>query len=425
MQRLFRTLAFGTVLAIGAAACGGGDGNDASFAGPTDSATTSPTGAMGEMEMGSTASIDTGAASIRTGLSNLLQEHVYLAGIATGTAIGDGPDSEAFAEAAATLDANSVALSEAVASVYGEEGGAAFLELWRAHIGMFVDYTVGAATDNEQMRRAALADLDGYRRDFGAFIESATEGGLSKDAVASELEMHVDSLTAAIDAQAAGDPQAYQLLREAASHMPMTANVLAGAIVTQFPDEFDGAVDAPAAELRVGLNTLLQEHVYLAGIATGTGLTAGPESKRFAAAAETLDANSVALSEAVASVYGEDGGVAFLELWRAHIVMFVDYTLAVAGGDEQEKERALAELDGYRDDFGAFIESATEGGLSKDAVAAELEMHVDSLTAAIDAQAAGDAQAFTLLREAASHMPMTADVLAGAIVTQFPEDFAA
>ena len=84
MQRLLRTLALGAVLAIGAAACGGGDGNDASFAGPTDSATTSPTGSMGEMEMGSTASIDTGAASIRTGLSNLLQEHVYLAGIATG-----------------------------------------------------------------------------------------------------------------------------------------------------------------------------------------------------------------------------------------------------------------------------------------------------------------------------------------------------
>jgi hypothetical protein len=238
MQRLLRTLALGAVLAIGAAACGGGDGNDASSAVPTDSATTSPTGSMGEMEMGSTASIDTGAASIRTGLSNLLQEQVYLAGIATGTAIGDGLDSEAFAEAAATLDANSVALSEAVASVYGEEGGAAFLELWRAHIGMFVDYTLAVAGDDEQEKEQALAELDGYRGDFGAFIESATEGGLSKDAVAAELELHVDLLTAAIDAQAAGDAQAFSLLREAASHMPMTADVLAGAIVAQFPEDF-------------------------------------------------------------------------------------------------------------------------------------------------------------------------------------------
>ncbi len=414
-MKTIRTVAAGIVLALAAAACSSDDGGSAS------SPSVQP---MSPGDSMSAASIETGAATLRAGLSTLLQEHVYLAGIATGTALQEGPDSDAFAAAAATLDANSVGLADAVGSVYGEKGGDTFLDLWRAHIGMFVDYTVGAATGDEKMKMKAAKDLDGYREDFGAFLESATEGGLPKDAVAEELAPHVETLTAAIDAQAAGNPDAFMLLQEAASHMPHTAHVLAGAIVTQFPDMFDGSVDDPAAELRTVLQTQLQEHVYLAGIATGTALTQGADSKAFTVAAETLDANSVALSESVASVYGDEGGDTFLDLWRAHIGMFVDYTVGAATGDEKMKMKAAKDLDGYREDFGAFLESATEGGLPKESVAEELARHVETLTAAIDAQAAGEAMQFDLLREAASHMPHTADVLAGAIVMQFPEMFA-
>ncbi len=46
------------------------------------------------------------------------------------------------------------------------------------------------------------------------------------------------TLFAAIDAQAAKDPTAFDKLRVAASHMPMTANVLAGGIAKQFPQKF-------------------------------------------------------------------------------------------------------------------------------------------------------------------------------------------
>ena len=236
MRRWMRTLGLVAVLAVVGAACSDDGGSGAaSTTGGTGMASPA-TGSMDGMEH--MASIDTGAASLRTTLSNLLQEHVYLAGIATGTAIEQGPDSKAFAAAAETLDRNSQALADAVASVYGEDGGATFLDIWRAHIGMFVDYTVGAATGDDQMKEQARADLDGYRADFGAFIESATGGILTKDAVAEELAPHVQTLTAAIDAQAAGNPDAYALLAEAASHMPMTADVLAGAFVQQFPEKF-------------------------------------------------------------------------------------------------------------------------------------------------------------------------------------------
>ena len=184
-----------------------------------------------------------------------------------------------------------------------------------------------------------------------------------------------------------------------------------------------GGVDSPAAELRTGLTALLQEHVYLAGTATGTAIAMGPKDPATAAALETLDANSVALSDAIGSVYGDEGGKTFLGLWRKHIGFFVDYTLGAAGGDADMKQQAQQNLDGYRADFGAFIESATGGILTKEAVAEELKGHVESLEAAIDAQVAGSPDAFDKLAAAAAHMPMTADVLAGAIAQQFPEQF--
>jgi hypothetical protein len=102
---------------------------------------------------------------------------------------------------------------------------------------MFVAYTKGKATKDKKAAAKAQKDLDGYRAEFGAFLESANPE-LTQDAVAEELKPHVASLSAAIDSVVAGKGDAFEKLREAASHMPQTANVLAGAIAKQMPDKF-------------------------------------------------------------------------------------------------------------------------------------------------------------------------------------------
>jgi hypothetical protein len=225
----FAKLAAGMALvAVLGAACGtGGDKKQAA------GQVTHSTEAHGATA--SAAGTDTPAAGLRAGLTALMQEHVYLAGITTGTALGGGDP----AAPAATLDKNSVALSEAIGSVYGDAAGKQFLDLWRKHIGFFVDYTTGVATKDQAKADKAKADLDGYRADFGAFLSSANPN-LPKEAVAEELKPHVQTLIDAIDAQAVKSPEAFDKLRTAASHMPMTADVIAGAIVKQFPDKFAG-----------------------------------------------------------------------------------------------------------------------------------------------------------------------------------------
>jgi hypothetical protein len=189
------------------------------------------------MDSRSGAPTETGAAELRSTLTAGLQEHVYLAGIAISTGVGAGLDSAEFEAAAGTLDKNSVALSEAIGSVYGKPAGEQFLALWRDHIGFFVAYTKAKATGDTMGAAKAKKQLDGYRAEFGAFLASANPN-LTQEAVADELKPHVSSVFKTIDAVVAKSPNTFDLLQEAAAHMPTTANVLAGAIAKQYPDKF-------------------------------------------------------------------------------------------------------------------------------------------------------------------------------------------
>jgi hypothetical protein len=112
----------------------------------------------------------------------------------------------------------------------------------------------------------------------------------------------------------------------------------------------------PAASLRVALNSLLGEHVILAAAATGAALD-GREAE-FKAAAGALDANSVDIAKAIGSVYGKDAEQAFLPLWRRHIGFFLDCTVGVATKDTAKRDKAVGDLIGYTQDFGAFLQAA-------------------------------------------------------------------
>jgi hypothetical protein len=161
--------------------------------------------------------------------------------------------------------------------------------------------------------------------------------------------------------------------------------------------------------------------VYLAAAATGAALD-GREAE-FKAAAGALDQNSVAISKAIGSVYGMDAERAFLPLWRRHIGFAVDYTVGVASSDKTKADKAVSDLIGYTEDFGAFLASANPN-LPKNVVAGLVKHHVVTLKDVIDAQASKDpAKAYMALRAAAGHMSMIADPLAEAIVKQFPDKF--
>jgi len=328
--------------------------------------------------------VDSPAADLRSGLTALLQEHVYLAGIAVATAYVAGADSAEFKAAAATLDGNTVDLSKAVGQFSTPKQEAAFLTLWRTHIGYFVDYAVAAKGADAAGKKKAVKELMGYTKDAGAFFETISHGKLPAGDIAAALEMHITTLTKAIDDLATGSDDAYADLHAAAAHVGEGAAVIAGGLAASAG--LEGDASDKASTLRAELTATLQEHVYLASVAVFTAYTTdgGTDSSAFGAAAAALDGNSVALSQAVGSLAGDDKGAAFLDLWREHIGYFVDYAAAIAKNDDSAGVTALTSLDAYRGEAGEFFSEISDGALPADAVASGLAMHVQTLAGAID-----------------------------------------
>jgi hypothetical protein len=383
---------------------------------------TKETGSTGapKAAAGNPAKTDSAAGNLAVTLTNALSEHVWLAAVATNAALaGNGKSFEA---AAAALDGNSNDIAAAVGSVYGKEAQDAFSPLWKKHIGFFVSYTQGVAAKDTAKTDKAVSDLLAYATEFAAFLESATDKRLPKDAGTAAVKEHILTLKAVVDAQAAKDfTTAYSSLGHAYRHMRMIGVALGGAIDDQ--KSLDGSVTDKPVDLRLTLNQLLTEHVWAASSATGQALS-GNEAG-FKGAAATLDKNSDDLSAAIGSVYGKDAQDAFSPLWKKHIGFFVDYTQGVAAKDKAKMDKAVADLTAYASEFGAFLESATDKGLPKDAVASLVTSHILGLKDVVDAQAAKDfTTAYAKLRDAAGHMGMIADPLAATIVKQMPEKFA-
>lgn len=325
---------------------------------------------------------DSDAATLHADLASNLQEHVYLAGMAVATAYTEGADSDAFAAASDALDANAVALADMVATIDPDQRDAV-LELWRDHIGYFVDYATAAKEGDEAAKAAAQDDLTQYTVDAGEAFSGLSQGVIDAGEATEGLQHHVDSLSQAIDALAAGDTAAYGDLHAAASHGGDFIATLASGLAEG--NDIEGDATDDAATLRVTLATGLQEHVYLAGVAVFTAYTTegGTDSEAFAAAADTLDHNSMALSEAVGSVAGEEKGEEFLALWREHIGYFVDYANALATDDTAAADEALENLDGYRPQAGEFFAGITDGELDADELAEGLAGHISTVAGTI------------------------------------------
>ena len=272
---------------------------------------------------------DTAAADLRVALNNKLGAHLIFASKATGAALG-GRNNE-FAAYGTLLNTNGTDLGEMIGSVYGAEAKDAFNKIWSAHNGFFVDYTTGVATKDMAMQDKAVENLTTvYVPQFSALIAGAT--GLPEDAVTGLVTEHVLQTKAVVDAQAAkDDAAAYAAIRTAYAHMSMIGDALAGAIVAQNPDKIAGDPNNAGVDLRVGLNQLLQEHLYLASFATGSAL--GGRADEFAAAGGALNTNGTDVGAAIGSLYGDEAKDAFNKIWSAHNGFFVDYTTGVATKD--------------------------------------------------------------------------------------------
>jgi hypothetical protein len=311
------------------------------------------------------------------------------------------------------LDGNTVALGDAIGQIYGSAARTAFLKMWRAHIGFFVNYTIGLATNDNGKVSQAQAKLANYKRDFSQFLGTATQ--IPPSAIATELQGHIQTLESAIQAIVTKSSTAGAKIQMAAEHMDGTAQALASGIAKE--KNLTGNADGDAAGLRSALTGLLIQHVaqtvQVIQSVVATGSLTSPESTGSVAA---LDQNTVDLGKAIGSLYGAAAQKAFLKMWRAHIGFFVEYTEGLAANDQAKVADAQHKLASYQRQFGNFLGTAT--GLPGTAVSADLAGHVQTLEAAIKAILTKSSSAGAKISMAEAHMAGTATVLAKAIAAQ-------
>lgn len=177
-----------------------------------------------------------------------------------------------------------------------------------------------------------------------------------------------------------------------------------------------------SADLRVGLNNLLREHVS-ASLDVTRAITQHASHEQIEGAMYAQDANSKDLAAAVGSVYGEEAQQQFLELFDEHIQVSNAYATAVADGNDYDKEQANAELQEYLQEIATFFSSAIPGLATED-VYGLLAEHEQLINSSTEAYAAGDyEQSFEIERQALTQVSGAADALASGIIATQPAKF--
>ena len=353
---------------------------------------------------------ESAAASLRSDLTGLFEEQVYLTGFtvqAAAAADGALDDPEAAATADATA-ASSVELSDVVGAASGVAAGVDFNEAWDAHQATLVDFGLrgGTAEAVTTARDAVVSTLEGFD----------PEGDFST--VAAGLEASDGEMLTTVEELASQRPAAAVDLRAAADEMPEVALGLADVIATH--SALEGEVDSPESALRADLTGLMQESALLTGLALSEivqadGDSSAPGPRGVLAA---IDENTVALAEAMVPE-DEAERDAFGEVWGGHIGDFEDYITAVMADEAAGIQEAEDAIVTFRDDLGVVL-SDTYPAFTREAVAEELVPHTDSIIAVADALVA-EADGATpiespdLLRAAALAMRDAARYFAGGL----------
>ena len=299
----------------------------------------------------------------------------------------------------------------------------AFLEVWRAHLAAYVDYTAARVDEDDDAAAEATAELEELLQPMADLFEEISDEEISADDLFGELETHVTMVSAAIDALVAGDSEASSLLDEAALHMDGVAAELASGLAAAHPDVLAGDPLGVPAETRAGLTSGLVEHTYLTLLAAAETVNVGgvADDPAAQAAVTTLDGSADGLANGVSGVSGNDGREAFLDLWRPFLTAATDYAAAAASGDTAAADDARTAMTGAPAALAEVFGQATAGNAPAD-LTALLDTHVANLLAAIDAMVAGDPAAATLARGTAQHASAIAAGLSAGLVAANPVD---
>ncbi|WP_173918615.1 copper amine oxidase [Halobacillus sp. Marseille-Q1614] len=366
--------------------------------------------------------VNTPGADLRASLDQLLSEHFHLAVTAMMKDYNEAEDAE---QAYAALDQNAKDMTPAIESIYGEEGAGQFEEIFINHNDYSPDFVEAVKNDDEEMRKQAEAEVDEFVSEFSEFLAAATKGNLPQEAAAEVLAAHEKDVINVFDHYVNEESEeAYGAYREGFHRMFDISKALAAAITTQMPDKFENTkADTQAADLRSDLNSLAAEHFALATLEMQKGYDQAADYD-FVTWAE--DMNTKDFKAAIASIYGDEGAEQFEKLWQEdHIYAQSDIVTAALEENEEARKDAEQRLQKFAEDFGAFLDSVTEGNLLAEDAKEAIWKHESQVIDGFDHYAAGDYDlAYDTFRTGYGFVFGIGETLSDAIVKQMPDQFA-
>jgi hypothetical protein len=234
------------------------------------------------------------AADVRTRMDLLLSEQVMIVAKESAAAVNH---SDEYAGYASLLGLNAADLSGLVERGFGNTAGVQFMNAWSAQNGFLVDYAIGVVTHNDDKAKAAMNELTStFTPQLTQLV--ATTSHLPSDPIRQLIAEQVSDDKAFIDDVFAGNFKAYYAdLHRAYAHTSRLGDLLAEQIAIDFPDRFPGNPTDPSVDARVTLNLDLQEHSYLATMATDAAVSGRTAEK--AEALLALTSNNDAMRSVV------------------------------------------------------------------------------------------------------------------------------
>ncbi len=295
-----------------------------------DAATSSPL---------ATPSVQSQAADLRTHLDLLLSEHVMIVAKESAAAVNHSDEYSAYTTLLAT---NSADLSGLIGSAFGNTAAGQFAHEWDAQNGYLVDYAIGVVTHNDDKAKAAMSALVTLvTPTFARLITSMSRVPL--DQVTQLTSQQIADDKAFIDDVFAGSyTNYYSHLDAAYAHTSRLGDALATEIGLKFPDKFPGDAFTPAVDVHVSLDNLLQEHSYLATMATDAAVAG--RTAESGAASSALAGNGAALAAVFAASIGPAAGSRFTEIWTARDNALLGYAAGTSGAKQVLTEKFVTDF---------------------------------------------------------------------------------
>jgi hypothetical protein len=264
------------------------------------------------------------AIDLRVRLDLLLGEQVMV--IAKQAAAAAGHNDE-FTGYATLLTSNGSDLVEVIGSAFGNEAAAQFKQAWDLQNTYLAAYTIGVVTHDATKSSTALSGLQNvFVPQFSQVMARLTQ--LTVDGITPAVTQRTNEIKTVLDDELAQSfSTMYPDLHRAYADS-LVGDVFTKRVVQLFPDKFPGGPGSSGGDVRVSLNSLLQEHALLATMAADAA-AAGRTTEQ-AAAVTALGGNADALGKLFTALLGPAAGAQFKEVWGERDADLIGYATAGA-----------------------------------------------------------------------------------------------